>query len=327
MRNKKGAIEFSFGWIFAIVAGVFILVLAIYGVIKFVNLQKSEIDAETAKGIGILTNPFESGFESSARDRIVLPTVTRIYLDCDNGSIFGRQIISTSEKLSNHWSEENGGLTEVSFQNRYIFGKNPVEGKYFYMFSKPFEMPFKVGDLIYLTSSDDKYCFIDPPNEIEEELEDLIVKDEEGEVSEYENFILVNRKTDCPRESTKICFSGECDVYVSRNLPKNYVQKRSSRVYYEGDALMYAAIFSDDELYECQLDRLMNRTEQLFEIYNSKSKFIFQKAGCNSEMDLELIEMLALIKGFQNSRDIYPIYLLSNILEIKNEQSQNCKLW
>ena len=139
MKNKKGAIEFSFAWIFAIIAGMFILFLAIYGVIKFIHLQKTEIDAETAKGIGVLTNPFEAGFESSTRDRITLPTLTRIYLDCDNGSIFGRQIISTSEKLSNRWSEEDGRLTEVSFQNRYIFGKNPVEGKSFYMFSKPFE--------------------------------------------------------------------------------------------------------------------------------------------------------------------------------------------
>jgi len=37
MRNKKGAMDISFGWIFAVVVGAFILFLTIYGVIKFVN--------------------------------------------------------------------------------------------------------------------------------------------------------------------------------------------------------------------------------------------------------------------------------------------------
>lgn len=326
MRNKKGAIEFSFAWIFAIIAGMFILFLAIYGVVKFINLSKTEIDAETAKSIGVLTNPLESGFESSTRDRITLPTLTRIYLDCDSGNIFGRQIISTSEKLSNRWSEENGGLTEVSFQNRYIFGESPVEGKNFWMFSKPFEIPFKVGDLICLTSTDDKYCFINPPKNVEEELEDLIQKNEQGETSPYENFLIVNRRSECPSGSTTICFSGECDVYVSTNLQKNFVQKENGRMYYEGDALMYAAIFSEREYYECQLDRLMNRTEQLFGIYYSKSKFVFQRAGCDSEIDLEMNEMLALIQGFKDSRDIYPIYDLANMIGLKNKQA-DCRLW
>ena len=43
-------------------------------------------------------------------------------------------------------------------------------------------------------------------------------------------------------------------------------KKDNGRMYYEGDALMYAAIFSEKEDYECQLDRLMNRAEQLFKI-------------------------------------------------------------
>jgi hypothetical protein len=44
----------------------------------------------------------------------------------------------------------------------------------FYVFSTPFEMPFKIADLIYITSTKDKYCFISPPEDIEEELEGLI---------------------------------------------------------------------------------------------------------------------------------------------------------
>src|SRR3989344_2803023 len=40
----------------------------------------------------------------------------------------------------------------------------------FYIFSKPFEFPFKVSDLIYLTSENEKYCFDNAPENIAEEI-------------------------------------------------------------------------------------------------------------------------------------------------------------
>ncbi|MCX6750773.1 MAG: hypothetical protein NTZ83_04910, partial [Candidatus Pacearchaeota archaeon] len=322
----RGDFQFQFAWIFAILAGMFILFLAIYGVIKFVNIQKTSIGAQTAMSIGVLINPLESGFESEKRDIIDAHAETRIYTDCSNTSIFGKQIIRTSEKSYKKWGEE---LVNVSFQNRYIFSKNPVEGRTFYLFSKPLEFPFKVADLVYLTSTQDKYCFINPPDDIEDQINDLR-GDEEEEVSENENFFLADRKSECPTGSTTICFHGEkCDATVSTNPISKYVQKRSERMYYEGDALMYAAIFSSKEDYECQLDRLMNRTEQLFEIYSDKAKFILQETGCNTELDVELMQMLALIKGFEESWDLPVIYSLAEDMGEKNDNAgyEGCKLW
>jgi len=320
IKNKKGAMEFSFAWIFAIIAGAIILSLAIYGVVKFMKIQGSEIDAQTAMGIGVLLNPLESGFEDSKRVLMEISTDTRIYTGCNNDSIFGRQTITTSQKLSGEWSNEG---VNVPFQNRYIFSKNPVQGKDFYVFSKPFEMPFKIADLIYVTSTEDKYCFVNPPDEIEDEIKLLIGEN----VRENENFILESRKVNCPSESTQICFDTQsgCDIYVNRNLRR--VQRSSETVWYEGDALMYAAIFSNKKDYECQIDRLMNRTEQIYEIYQDKAEFVLKKTNCDSQLDVEIMRMINLLINFQDSEDLSVISDMSEEIEKKNKAYPECRLW
>ena len=71
-----------------------------------------------------------------------------------------------AQKDFNKWGDVS---VDVGFENKYIFSDREVEGKKFYVFSKPFEFPFKVTDLIYMTSSLKKYCFVNAPEDIEEE--------------------------------------------------------------------------------------------------------------------------------------------------------------
>ena len=239
MRNKRGALDISFAWLFAIIVGGFILFLAVYAAIKLVGTEQTVQDAKTGKEIGILLNPLETGFESGKTNLLTMPVETRIYNKCNNQGIFGRQIIQISQKSFNQWSETN---INVGFSNKYLFSGIYSEGKKFYLFSKPFEFPFKVADLIYVTPSEDKYCFVNPPEEIYEELESL----------KQENIFLDN----CPA-GIKVCFSGESGCEVDVNYNGKYIEKNNERIYFEGDALMYAAIFSSKEIYECQLKRLM----------------------------------------------------------------------
>ena len=313
MINKKGALEFSFTWIFAIIAGMFILFLAIYGVTKFMNISETSKTTQTAVDIGMLTNPLESSFDSSQRSMISTSAETRIYIGCTNNTFFGKQTIKTSEKTYNKWSDTSAS---VSFPNKYIFANDYVEGKDFYLFSKPFEFPFKVADLIYLTSSKDKYCFIDASRDIEEEIEDLIG----GNASETENLFL----EDCPSDSINVCFNGgkNCDVEVYAT----YVEKNGEKMYYEGDALMYAAIFSTKENYECQVSRLMKRISQLSDIYNDKSKFVLQNTGCDSTLDGRLVQLTNLVKNIKGSENIDTISSLSEEIQNINKYLE-CKLW
>jgi hypothetical protein len=316
--NKKG-FEFSFTWIFAIVAGVFILFLAIYGVTKFMDISKSSQGAESATTIGVLTNPLESSFDTAKRVLIKTSVQTRIYTDCNNFSgSFGKQIIGISEETYNKWSNKESH----SFPNKYIFSDNPVEGKNFYLFSKPFELPFKVADLIYITSTNDKYCFKNTPADIKGEIDDI----SGNNLSANENFF--TKLSDCPEGSINICFNGGNNCNISVNPTLNYVEKNGKRMYYNGDALMFAAIFSNKNDYECQLDRLMKRTEELSKIYRDKSTLIFQKTGCASGLDSQLIQLENIAGNFENSESIEGVFNIAESVSLANENNYGgCRLW
>ncbi len=306
--SKKGALEISFTWLFAIVVGIFILALAIYVSVKFISTEQTTIDAKTGKEIGVLLNPLETSFESAKTTFFTVPVETRIYNLCSEEDIFGKQTIRISQKSFNKWTETN---VDVNFPNKYIFSDIYAEGKKFYIFSKPFEFPFKVADLIYITSSMKEYCFISPPENIEDEISDL----------SQENLRVKN----CSEEnSIKVCFSNEADCSIYVDYEKGRIKRGDKAVNFEGDALMYAGIFSDKEVYECQLKRLVKRIGKLAEIYRSKEDFISKK-GCNS--DLNLIALSSSAESFSGSSEIKLFGLTAEEIKEENEANEGCRLW
>ena len=306
MKNKRGYLQISFAWLFAIIVGGTILFLAIFLSTKLIRTEQTSISAQTGKEIGVLLNPLETSFEVWKTTSLSLPTETRIYNKCHDNGIFGRQIIQISQKSFNKWTETD---IDVGFSNKYIFLEEYVEGKNFYIFSKPFKFPFKVSDLIYMTSSSEKYCFIDAPEDIKEEIS--ILNQENLLVEDCEN-----------SNSIKVCFDGDnCDINIANY--SQYVEKDGERLYFEGDALMYAAIFSEPEVYECQIKRLMQRVKNLALLYRDKANFIYQKSGCPSNLNL-----LPLINFADNLEDSKDLRLASYIIEeIKEQNTGVCQLW
>jgi hypothetical protein len=308
--NKKGAFEISFVWLFAVIVGAFILFLAIFASIKIIDLGNAKVSVETGKEIGVLLNPLETGFESARSASFNMPVETRIYGSCDQLGNFGRQLIGISQKSFNKWVET--GL-EVQFLNKFIFNEEYVEGGEFYVFSKPFEFPFKVGDLIYLTSTEQNYCFLDAPAEIQREIENL----------NQENLLVGN----CSGNSIRVCFAGGVNCNVEVDYPGKVVRKSSGTMYFEKDALMYAAIFSDKSIYECQLKRLMKKIDQLSQIYRDKI-IITSRAGCDSNLDADLAALSILVRNVENSVNLgRNLNSLVKGIEDKNKYSSECKLW
>jgi len=308
---KKAFLQISFSWLFAIIVGAFILFLAIYVSVKMISSNQYQLDAETAKNIEVLLNPLETGYESGVSTSMNLPRQTRIYNQCENYTKFGSQTISVSQKSLNKWSESSEGSL---IANKYIFSTNPVEGKKFWFFLKPFEMPFKVGDLIYLTSASDFYCFVNAPEEIEDEISSF----------KKQNPSLNFAVEECPDDSINVCFeSASCEIVV--DYDKKFVKKNGKKIYFEGDALMYAGIFSDKENYECQVQRLMQRTAQLAELYKEKEEIISNQ-GCGSRLSSDLSELIDLAEGLDSSLDLERIAEFADNLQIKNEYVQ-CRLW
>lgn len=319
MSGKTG-FQISFAWLFAIIVGIFILFLAIFMVTRLINLGQYEISTETEKKIGVLLNPLEIRFETGKTTLLNLGRETRIYGECDDYSLFGRQIISISQESFGRWPEPAQG---VSFKNKYIFSEKIAEGKNFYIFVKPFEFPFKVTDLIYLTSASDEYCFISPPTHIKDELETL-----------NQGNILLN---DCSDKSIRVCFNSEdCDIEV--DYSRNRVKKQQTELYFEGDSLielyfegdslMYAAIFADKDIYECQLKRIMQRTSQLSLLYRDKANLV-SRQGCFSNLNPELSELSTLANNFETSDDFNKNdYMINLVKDIQEENKDSiCRLW
>jgi hypothetical protein len=304
--DKKGFLQISFAWLFAILVGAVILFLAIFLSTKLIRTEQTSIDAQTGKEIGILLNPLETSFESGTTTSLRLPIETRIYNKCNTNGVFGKQIIQISQKSFNKWTETD---IDIGFSNKYLFSEKYSEGKKFYIFSKPFNFPFKVADLIYITPALEKYCFINAPDDIKKEILDL----------NQEN-LLVGACANS--ENIEICFNNDfCDINV--NYGMKYVEKNNKKIYFEGDALMYAAVFANPEIYECQLKRLMQRVENLALIYRDKAMFI-SGTGCHS--NLNLLDLVNAAGSLSKSEELT---IINNIVEEIKEKNDlaGCALW
>ena len=298
----------SFTWIFAIIVGAFILFLAVYGVTKLIKTEKTISDAEVGKEISVLLNPLETNFQTATFTSLTMPVETRIYNKCSNDGIFGRQRILISQLSFNEWTDSG---IEIGSSNKYLFSEEYAEGEKFYLFSKPFDLSFKVTDLIYLIPSKDIYCFVDSPEDIEQEISSLNQK----------NLLLEN----CPLNSIKVCFGSSSDCDISVNYNRGVVEKGNKEVDFITTPLMYAAIFSDKDVYECQLRRIMQRTASLALLYSEKSSFIAQQ-NCNSDLETELMILQDLTKTYDNSARLFQIENIVEQLENKNNAAR-CKLW
>jgi len=288
-KNKK-AIAMSFNWIFAIIAGGFILFLAIYFAGQFIDTAEQESYTETAASLSVLLDPLETGLASGKANLINFNKESKIFFDCTEklNPPFGKQYISFSDKtLSEEYREEGG---KVPILNKYIFAEDVVEGKNIYAFSKPIYMPFKIADMSIVISATKKYCFYDAPEDIQEDLENLNLK----------SIIFMNSTSEC--EGIKVCFdtTGGCDIIVNELRKEVYNKKNKERVYYSGD-LVYAAIFSSPDIYECNIKRLKSKFNELSKIYLEKIK-IMERQGCLPTIGGKL--SLLIDRDIRDSRDL-----------------------
>ena len=313
MKNKRG-FEFSFGWLFSIIVGTVIIFLAIYASMKLVQTENKIRDSEIGKQLGIILNPIETGIEEGKSDKIVLQSETRLYNKCLASGTFGVQEIriATKSGIGEKWP--NPGVPS-SFNNKYIFSSDIVEGKEYRIFAKPFEMPFKIADLIYMWPINEEYCFINPPGEIEDEVNDLGL-----------GINVSNSITECSKKSKKVCFtSSGCDIDVSLGIGnelRGSVTKKenfiSNKVYFEKTELLYGAIFASPEMYDCQIKRLTGRGAELALLYGSKSVFLSVK-GCGSNLDSDLKNYANKSLAVKNSLDLREISAISDNIRRVNE--------
>lgn len=308
--TKKGFLEMPFSWIFALIVGATIIFLAIYFSVKLIDIEGTRQTAETSNNIGILLGPLETGFEESKTVYLDLGIESEIENICNSYGNFGVQKIATTQDI---FGEETGGDIEVGFYNKYIFSEDKISGKNFYIFTKKFEFPFKVSDLIFLIPKNKEFCFVNAPSEVINLTEDL----------NLENIKPTTNLNQCKETAERVCFRSQnnCDVVVDIN--RKTTKKGQTTIYFEGEALMFASIFADPEIYECQLKRLAKRASELAKLYEEKKNFIATK-NCRSIVDLN--SLIAALNNLNSSANLASVSTIKDNIENKNKYTQ-CQLW
>lgn len=328
LSSKSGQLNMSFGWIFAIIAGAVILFLTIYGITNFMDVSQQQQTSAQARDLQVLLNPLETSFSSATSSYIERNTPTRIHNDCFVGGAFGDQAISISEESVDGWTDRG---VPSRFENKYIFSNATVQGERFYIFSKPFNFPYKVSDLVYLTSAKTKYCFKSPPESIEKEL---------NKINQNNLIVGCSGSND---EAVEVCFGdSSCEINVEdysreQGSSSGLVIKNREELGFYTDALMYGAIFSEEDNYECQVGRLFKRSQQISSIYLNKYSYMnpntcnndFRSglSNFNSSLDFNVPDPdedkeLTVSNKFKSSR----VSDLSDKLRERNDNSF-CKLW
>lgn len=305
---RKAQLDTSFTWIFALIVGAIILGFALYMSSKIFNIGEETVDAKTAKQISVLLNPLQLGIEDFKSSSMAFSSQTRIFNTCTTARSFGEQKILVSQKSFGEWTNTN---MDVSFNNIYIYSNAMIEGQKFTIFAKKFEFPYKVADLIYMIPQEKEYCFVEAPENIKDEVE---------------RFNLKNLITNCSSNSIKVCFKGDSNCNILVNYEKQTIERDKTTIYFSDDALMYAGIFSEPQIYECQLKRLMKKTAILADLYKEKASFI-SRAGCSSNVDSDLIAFSSLVSNLKDSSGIFSLSDYAKDLGEKNDANSNCRLW
>ena len=130
---------------------------------------------------------------------------------------------------------------------------------------------------------------------------------------------------DCRQGSETVCFDQlGCDVSV--NTQGRIVSKNGEDVYYEDDGLMLAAIFSDSEIYECQLKRLLKRAGELGAVYSRKAAYL-DGSGCSNNL-IQDLQAYVLAIDVNGSREfVQQVVPLADDLEERNGNIARCKIF
>jgi len=317
--NKKA--QFNFAWLFAVLVGGAILFLAIFGAMKTGDTSRFQSDSQIAKSISVLTDPLQAGFSEGSYGSIHFKEETRINNYCYSTE-FGKNDISVSTRsdIGQEWNEAGAA---TSIYNKYIFSPEKSSGKDYYVLSKPFELPYKISDLIFLIS--ENYCFMDAPEEIYNELLafnipliEVINETQECTLSNTIRVCFSSERDDCDISVINTCSLNECDsVYDTGIVEKS----GDDDLNYVGN-LVFAAIFSDETNYDCNVQRLLYRAEKIADQLTEKID-IMTSRGCSSSLKPGLIDWSNELSNTQ-TEDIDSLYSHAVTLEDKNDRED---LW
>jgi hypothetical protein len=300
--------EFSFSWLFSLIVGALILILAVYGVTTFIEQERTVSDSETAQALSGLLSPLQTSVETSFRPNpIVFPQPTEITLGCtrDASTVQTRALSTIGRNTAPGYAQETAGVA--------VFGNTTLTGTTLHSLVVPFTFPYKLSDLVIVWTQ--PLCFVRAPD-------DVLQTFGADNVSVQS----VQQRSICQKGSRVICFDETvgCDVTVDSYLRR--VTSGGTSLYYEG-ALLYGALVAPPRLYECQIELLMRQGATLADLYGKTSALIGARGdGCGTAVGSSVITYGRALQATNNSKQLAGIAEQATELE-QEERASICSLW
>ncbi len=299
MTTKKGQMTLTFNWVFVLIAGGMILLFFV-GIIvkqKSVSEQKLNFDVVTVMD-SILTGSTVSEQTINFVDISGLAGF-ELFFDCelDDGGGF-------DDLFSQYGITDSSASSELPMQ--VLFAPDTIEGSEMITWSLPYKMPFKVMDLLMVTSTSIKYYVIGGEgSEFRMNLENATAGftidfiSDVSEISSIGNLHHVriidldgNTLVDSggiPTELREAEDSKVSGILVGSTLGQvDYFDKDGgewqritssgsipiiSTGLQEKEAALYGALFAaDDEMYTCNMMKAFKRYSILVELYQEKAE-------------------------------------------------------
>lgn len=155
-RGKKGQFTMTFNWIYVLIAGGIILLFFVGLVVKQKDSSEQKLNYDITRILeSILTAASVSEQTKNFVDTSGLVDYS-IYFDCEIGSEGSFQDVFSGYGL-------DGTSATVETPIQVIFAPKEVSAPEIVIWSLPYEMPFKVIDMLMLTSSNTKYYVLGDP--------------------------------------------------------------------------------------------------------------------------------------------------------------------
>jgi hypothetical protein len=280
--SKRGEVEVQFNWILVLVAGAFIFAF-FFGIIQWVkeNSEQSSTTTTSTYLDSILTG---SAVKEETVNKVTLP-IEKIEFWCNRYKIEG---ISSSKNI----------------RNKIIFSPSRIEGKDLVTWAVSWNVPFRVANLLMISSPQVRYIFFgDENDDLFKYLKESFPKELTPEfnpptpLQNENNFkvriIYVNKNPDPSHASIFNVMAGE-DVTalkisaqsadqdnaeiqfykkippVSQGSPSSFSSLGTS--YFFARALLMGAIFSEvPEEYLCSVGKSIERLAKVASVYAQRS--------------------------------------------------------
>jgi hypothetical protein len=269
--NKEGQLSTVFNWMYVAIAGGVILLFFVYIIVGQTSSSEQKLSLDLVQEVKKIF--IGAGISERTTNIIPLNNLAEevFYFECEEGvSRFGLK---------------KGLVTEEDNINP-IFSPDEIKSTELYLWSLPYNLPYKVTNLLFVSSAHNKYYYDEVSDELSfnfinstkkvfniEQLTDLVEKG-----SNYQARIIYFKGIGPVPEKLKEFGEKLTAVEVTESNVKYYYNSKGSwkemgnveiiSINNKQPAALYAAIFSaNPQMYQCNMMKAFKRLQYVNQIY------------------------------------------------------------